>query len=150
MIADRAQSHVELCDIDKLNDLTAAETCTSDRVEFVRRLWWLNTFRTAPEHAADRLVPEPFAEKYLWDPNEEWVYHPPYWEQAIIYNEPAHVVNCFFHYCRDQLSREIQQVEATHYVTLLMLLTRDYIGSLPEGVHQLLNQPEYRDCNLCR
>ncbi len=101
-------------------------------------------------HCSAGLVPEPFAEKYLWDPNEEWVYHLTYWEQGIIYNEPAHVVNCFFHYCRYQLSREIQQVEAAHYITLLQLLRRDYIDSLPEGIHQLLNQQEYRDCSHCR
>ncbi len=130
----------------RINHLTAAETCTS-RVEFVRRLWWLRTLQTAPDHAVNGLVPEPFAEKYLWNPAEEWIYHPTCWEQAIINHEPAHVVNCLFSHCREQLPRESQRTETTLYITLLQLLRRDYIDRLPGGIHQLLNQPEYRDCS---
>ncbi len=137
--------------IPKIHHLTAAETSYSDRVEFVRRLWWLNTFRIAPEHAENGLVPEPFAESFQWDLEAEWLYHPTYWEHAIINNEPANVVNCLLTYCRDQLPREIQRTESAHWINILQLLRRDYVDRLPEGdIQYLLNQPEYRDCSQDR
>jgi hypothetical protein len=111
----------------------------------------LNTFRIAPEHAENGLVPEEFAEKNLWNPAEEWIYHPTYWEQAIINNEPASVVSNLLQYCRDQLSREIQRIELSHWITILQHLNRDFVDRLPDlDIRFLLNQPQYRGCSQDR
>jgi hypothetical protein len=104
-----------------------------------------------PEHAENGIVPEPFLERFLWNPEEDWVYHPTYWEQATINNEPAYVVNSLLVHCRGNLSREIQRTESAHWITILQLLTRDFVERLPEqDIHYLLNQPQYRDCSQDR
>jgi hypothetical protein len=131
--------------------LSAAETNYQDRLTFVRRLWWLNTFRIAPEHIGHRVVPEEFAERYLWNPAEEWIYHPTCWEQAIINNEPAPVVSVLLQHSRDQLSHDIQLTEVTHWVKLLQHLQTDFVENLPDqSIRYLLNQPQYRDCSQDR
>ncbi len=130
-----------------LHHICASGLTAANRIQFIRRQWWIERTGRAPEEHSANFVPEEFRNFFLRDPTQVYVYHPRWWEQAIILGDSQIVVDRLRSYDLSHLTQAQKEIDRSVYEQIPAILLQDCELCGVYQLRELLQDPDFFLCD---
>ncbi len=112
----------------RIYHLHATRTQLQDRLQFIRRQWWIYNARVPHEQIIPESVPRWILEKHpRVDENTECVYHSREWERTVMHRESCARLNICLLACVNSLDNQKKKLdEFDMFLLLVDTLREDY------------------------